>query len=334
MFNYKGYTEVECEKLCDSSNVLPRETSVKYWTSEWYSYGKWYRDYACISEKIPLFVYSEHGVAFDVVHKHELENDAEAMFVFSDAKLERYKKLSSKPCYKVMNPFVWYRRQNVKQVVNPSGTLVFPSHSTCNDQCIFDIDEYVYQLKMLPEDMHPVCVCLHMSDVSKGLHLDFMKRGLPVYTAGDASDLRFAERFYDLLRHFRYTMSNMIGSYTYYSIEMGIPFSLYGSKACFINISDPNFLSGPMEYETAGYKLAASLFNGINMSVTEQQREHVLACLGCSDSLSRLEMHRVLMRAYIRRKSFIYKVQREILRIVDNCVTHVCRKKKFSVEKS
>ena len=39
-------------------------------------------------------------------------------------------------------------------------------------------------------------------------------------------------------------MSNTMGSYAYYSCEMGVPFSLYGNRPKNINISNPYYPKG------------------------------------------------------------------------------------------
>jgi hypothetical protein len=90
-----------------------------------------------------------------------------------------------------------------------------------------------------------------MHDIKLGQHKVFMSHGLPCVTAGHNSDSRFIERFYNIMRNFRYTSSNLIGTYTSLSLEMNIPFFIYGPREKYINKSDPNIPLG--EYD--GYAL-------------------------------------------------------------------------------
>ena len=67
-------------------------------------------------------------------------------------------------------------------------------------------------------------------DVLQGHHAIFEQAGFEVVTNGYIGDFDFVEIFYDTIRRFRYTTSNHTGSYAYYSLEMGIPFFLYGKN--------------------------------------------------------------------------------------------------------
>lgn len=73
----------------------------------------------------------------------------------------------------------------------------------------------------LPAHLQPVTICLHAHDLGKGRDAPFTKAGFPVVTAGDPTDDAFPDRRYDLLRRHRFSASNSVGSYTFYSIEMG-----------------------------------------------------------------------------------------------------------------
>ncbi len=312
MFDYKGFSEEHLCLISSDEKVEKLKTKNKYWTSEVYSQGCNYRNYANYPDFLPLYVYSEHGIEFNVVGKHEIRNSAAAMFVFSDKKLENYKKVSRKPCYKVMCPMIWYRRNNVNIENNACGTLVFPSHSTPHEVCSYDVGEYVKQLRALPETMQPVCVCLHTHDIVKGQHKLFMELGVPVYSAGNPGDIKFSERFYSILKHFKYSTSNLVGSYAFYSVEMGIPFSLYGEKSRYFNVSDPNFVKGELSLESVEYTVASKLFDGINLTISDEQKVFVERQLGCDSYLSREDMHNVLFKAYFKRG--FYRIH-EIIRL-------------------
>jgi hypothetical protein len=277
-----------------SFKVIP----APYWTANVYSFGKYLREYGYYPSWLPLCVYTDHGV--NIQHKpfeNELDSDAPTQLYHSlKSKLE-WKKYSSKPCFVMYSPFVFYRiKNNVVPVVNAKGTIAFPAHSTPNIDDISDIHEYIKHLNQLPEEYHPISVCLHMHDINKGRHHVFIKHNIPVYTAGNCFDERFAERFYDIIKKFKYATSNIAGSYLYYCIEMGIPFFIYGNKQVYINYSDTNVSKGlydPLE-ESHEYRQVHDMFSELSTIITPLQKEYVDISLGLRDGLSRGQMAWVL----------------------------------------
>ncbi len=303
-FDYKGYDEKKLLSLCDRKNANTGDAKWRYGVSEQYSQGRIYREYAGYPSWLSLYAYSDHGIGNPEVEKHELENNAPVMFVFCDEKLANYKNQSSKPCYKVAQPLIWWRKQhNITQAKDAKGTIAFPSHSTPDSNCLFDVDKYVDELKQLPEDMQPVCVCLFMSDVDNGLYKKFIERGIPVYTAGNVWDIRFVERYYNILRHFKYATSNFFGSYIFYSVEIGIPFSILGEKVSFYNVSNKNLPLGVEDISKC--EAASDIFRGIHREITEGQMAFVNRYINDEDCLSRKEMRRLLYKACFKRGRII-----------------------------
>ncbi len=142
-----------------------------------------------------------------------------------------------------------------------------------------------------------------MCDVHKGLHLEFMKRGVPVYTAGHTSDVFFADRLYSYMRQFKYIVSNDIGSYTYYSVEMGIPFSFFGDAEK-INLRDPNLPIGHFDLSSRpGYKEEVDVFSGIHTRITPRQKELVEHVMGIGKGLSGDELRQILLDAHQKRNT-------------------------------
>lgn len=315
MFNYLGYDEEELLRLCDEVHTNKGKAPWIYWTSEVYSFGLHLRNYGFYPSFLPLYIYSDHGIGNPTITQHETQNDAEWMFVTFDEKAKNYRQESQKPCSTIIAPFIWYRRHNkVNQTQETKGTLAFPAHSTPEVEAEFDIKEYINQLKNLPKDMQPVCVCLHMHDINKGQYKIFIENDIPVYTVGNAFDVRFAERYYDILKNFKYTTSNLIGSYTYYSVEMGIPFSLYGAKNRYFNISDKNLPEGEYNYENKEYIASAELFKGINKTISTEQKQYVENILGINSTISRFEFAKILYLSYFKRGNIFKDLTNKIFR--------------------
>lgn len=310
-FDYKGQSEEELLKLCDEKYANKGNAKWLYWPSEVYSFGKYYREQAFYPSFLPLHVYSDHGVdGAQEVFKHELENDAKAMLVFSEEKQKAYMEKSKKPCYITIPPLVWYRKHyKIEKDKNAKGTIAFPSHSTPEIDSSFDVKKYIEELKSLPEDMQPVCVCLHMHDINKGQHKIFLENNIPVYTAGNAFDKRYGKRFYDILKRFKYSCSNLVGSYTFYSVEMRIPFSLFGDKCKYYNKTDKNLPLGEYKFcETDIYKRQEYLFGGINKEISTEQKEFVDHFVNSPLAISRLKLAKILWGSYFTNWNIVRKI--------------------------
>ncbi len=324
MFDYAGLPARQISRLCDRFFANKPLCKTYYWTAEVYSLGRYYREYANIPEWIPLFVYSQHGATYwGEIFGNDIENDAEALLVFTTDTLEKYKRVLTKPCYQITMPYVLHRRlHNIVPSPGAKGTLVFPCHSTFDDVVVFNIDEYVAQLRTLPPAFHPLCICVYAADVKKGLHLEFIKRGFPVYTAGCTEDVFFGDRLYSLMRQFKYTTSNDLGSYAYYSTEMGIPFSLFGNTVEYINMTNPYLPQGRLDMlSNARYKEEVDMFSGIHTRITPRQKECAEYVLGIGKGLSGEELRQILLDAYRKRRG---NAVRDALKVCKRRVRRSC----------
>lgn len=302
-FTYRGYPVKKLIELCSFDNVYRGKAPVIFILPEQYSQGRIFREYARFPEELPLNIYGSHGVGIDdKVYPHEINNNAYAFFAFNDMKYKRYKENAAKPCYKVPAPMIWYRREHgIEQVKNPKGTLFFAMHSTPDIEALYSIEEICARLKSLPDEMQPVSVCLFMTDIHKNVFLKYLEQGIPVYTAGSVWDIRFVDRYYSVLRQFKYTASNYIGSYMYYSIEMGIPFSFLRQENVLYNNKDINMPKGIMPKSSQTQKIE-NLFLGINTTITSQQRNFVDYVVSMKNYISREEMYKVLQEALVASK--------------------------------
>ncbi len=341
MFDYTGFSERKLARLCSRSFACKPLCKIPYWSSEIHSIGRYLKEYAGIPEWISLFVYSQHGANYDLQRdEHEIDNDAEAMLVFNTDMLELYTRESSKPCYQITMPYVLHRRlHNIVQSPGARGTLVFPVHSTVQIDVEFDMDAYAEQLRALPPEFHPLCISVHMADVRKGLHLEFIKRGFPVYTSGNIEDVFFADRMYSLMRQFKYTASNAVGSHTYYSVEMGIPFSLFGGNfECThvrtFHVGNTTVLpQGRIDwFDRPSYRKEFDVFSGIRTLIPREQKEWVDHVLGIGTGLSSAELRQLLLDAYRKRRGNAArnalriakrKLKRSLVRLAAKCADRI-----------
>ena len=274
-----------------------------FWVNNIYGIGVWLKKFTFYPTWLPLCNYIEHGIILsDDVPKHEKETIAPLMFRHSPIKVETHKKISNKSIHCIISPFAFYRTSNkIQKKYKAKGTLYFPCHSTELVDDLTNWDSFIDDLNKIPEKYKPIDICLHHTDVVKGLDKIFISKGYKVFSAGNSTSQKFIEDFYDILKNYTFTMSNFIGSYTFYSVEMNIPFSLYGEEPKFFNKGDENIEMG----EYTSYKkdsrrlIAQDLFQGFHSNINEKQKEFVDFQLGKTESISRIKASLLLYRALI-----------------------------------
>lgn len=282
----------ELEEICSEKNVIKKFKN-RFPQTSWYSIGKNLREYAYFYPKNrALEVLVDHGInGCEEIYQYEIDADVPVFLTCNKKRELKYRKLTNKLSRTIIMPNIYYRRKNkIVQSEDAIGTIVFPFHTTPNSENLFDIEKYIQQLKELPEKFQPIVICLHANDVNKSEHLKYMNNGLKVVSAGHYEDDRFTERFYNILKNFKYSTSNCIGSHTYYSVEMGIPFFIYGERETYINKSDSNVPIGQIDYlkEDVFFK-AYKLFSQENIEITEEKMDLTLENCGAKHPISRLE---------------------------------------------
>lgn len=302
--NGVGMSEKQLLEFCADDNIQTIGGRYFDWTPEVYGSGKHLREYGYYPRQWKLYVHTSHGgpAQADKPSKGDLEFKAPIALYYNPRFVDEFKKISKKECYVVMAPMVFYRQNNkIEQLPEAKGTLAFVGHSTPLIDDISDIDDYINDLDKLPEEFHPISVMLHPTDVNKGLHKYFIKRGVPVYTSGNNRDYRFAERFYDTLRKFKFSTSNLPMSCLFYSVEMGIPHFLYGTPPHYINKGDQNIPLG--RYDAANIfeqqRKLTNMFMGIQTHITPEQKEIVENELGINHTISRVKCAYVLYKALL-----------------------------------
>ncbi len=322
-----GKIATHLEALCNK-NKAKYFRGAPYWTSEIYGFGKYIREYGYYPSLLPLCIYSDHGVGnFHEPQPHEINSDSPIQFYHSPQQVMKWKKYSKKPCFVLHSPFVYYRKsRNISKNRNAKGTIAFPSHSTPAIDIDVDIKSYVEQLNKLPKIFQPITVCLHMHDINKGVHKEYLNQGINVVTAGNTSDYGFTDNFYNILRKYNYSTSNSVGSYAFYSIEMGIPFFIYGPRAKCFNKSDKNLPLGKcnsfkISDRSCHYYKMLSIFPP---TITPEIRTKVETDLGLIDGVGRAKMALLLYYSLIK---FIFSLAsvRWVIRLVK-----LMKKTKFS----
>lgn len=268
---------------------------------DWYSiYGLHaiIREYAGCPSTLPIFCRFQHG--WDPIPKpdpYDAQTDKPLMLVWNKTRLKIWNEGSSIPAAIVGAPFVHYRKlRKIEKDLDAKGTVAFPAHSQPTIDAVFDINAYCEQLKSLPIEFHPITICLHLHDLERKKDVIYKKHGFNVVSAGPIWVLgfEFVEKFYEILRSHRYATSNQVGSYSFYAVEMGIPFFIFGESAYLENSGEPLM---PAKFSYTDYPtgvFATNLFQGPTQVISEEQKKFVEDELGVHDCLSGVELRELL----------------------------------------
>ncbi len=219
------------------------------------------------------------------------------VLVMSKRRLQAWNKISDIPGAVIGSPFVHYRKsRKIEKDAAAAGTIAFPAHSTQLTETVFDIDAYCKQLLSLPEEYHPITICIHFYDIARKRDEIYKKYGFNIVTAGPpiVPGFEFVEKFYEILKKHKYATSNLMGTYSFYAVEMGIPFFIYGEPVVLEKQEEksPPTISRYTDYPMGA--LATRIFQGPTQVISEEQKNFVDEELGVHDCLSGSELRELL----------------------------------------
>lgn len=308
---HEGYDDEQLMRL----STLQRRTEAGLapwasWEVENSSFGKTLREWIAYPSWLPLCASSDHGVHWESrCWPNELESPYRLFLTWNEKKSRLMRERHGREALHVPHPWMAYREKHYP-ATDPDrvGTLVFFTHSNATGGPVFEsLDEYMYSLRDLPARFQPVVICLSFHDVRKGLHLKLKPYGFPIITAGTTNSQNFVDRFYGMISAFRYACSPDIGSHSYYAVEAGLPFFLYGPAPMLVSRGSKALTDGAMDPKEYGddedierYLALHRLFSEPVDEVGPEQRLIVQGYLGKGAATTAEELGRH-MRASLRR---------------------------------
>lgn len=316
-----GYSDEKLELLSNAESRFERGIAPwATWESENSSFGKTFRKWANYPAVLPLYICSDHGVNWGSrCWPNETENRFATYFTWNKKKNDLMRKNHGKNSYHVPHPWVFYRKKYFPVLPkHRSGTLVFYAHSNSMTTPVYDdLDKYINDLKTLPEKYQPIVICIMADDIKKGLHKELRKYQLPLVTAGNLSSKNFVDRFYSLIYQFRYSSSANIGSHTYYIVEAGVPFFIYGPYPEY-HIRGSKFVKdGKQDLRDYGddedflnYSRLKELLSSQKDEITPEQYSLVSKHLGMDSEVTRFKGALILWQAFFRSGEVIANCRR------------------------
>lgn len=303
----KGFPDEKLEQLSRHTLSERGLTPWAAWESESTSFGKTFRKWTRYPSILPLCFSSDHGVHWESkCWPNEINSPYKTFFTWNKKKSVAMKLGHGKSSYYVPHPWVFYRK---KYWGNPAptrkGTLVFYAHSNgaCNP-LYNNLDDYIEALIKLPEKYQPISICMSFHDIEKGTHKKLRKYGIPIVTAGSTSARDFVDRFYSLIYQSRYATSPNIGSHTFYILEAGIPFFIFGDHPEYHMHGSEAVPDGLMNLRNYGddddimrlEHLRVLLSQQVD-TVTEEQQLLVSEYLGLDSDMTRSKAAKILWEA-------------------------------------
>lgn len=289
-----------------------------------YGMGNALKRYLKLPQFFPLYIELDHGVGLvETPNNCQLQTKYPILVTREGQKKELLK--HKKKAYVTGSTFVHYRKSN-KIELSPEavGTVCFPVHSTHLIDVVFDWEKYCEELLNLPQQFHPITICIYWSDLLKNRHKPFLDKKINVVTAGHMADPSFTHNFYHILRKHKYGTSNQISSCTFYCVEMGIPFFLYGDEPLFNNFGGdhnrPNGsfnLSPKIEYNPFKFSSLDDIELNVSMQKLSDEK------LGIKDKVNKKELVLVIVVSAI---SEIPSVIKTILINTKICIVKVRNK--------
>jgi len=223
----------DIEQLCKQKFSISKEI---YHPNNNYGFAYLLKEYANYPQNEPLYATFPHGVYMRdrVIGKGELEQNLPAHLNFPPFTTPLWKKTAKN---RKVIPFacpIHYALRLFRSEVPKNerkGTLFLPKHSTRAVNVAFNKESIIEELKNLPEEFHPVTVCIHWQDVEKGLHKYFQSKGFKVVSAGHLNDDNYMFRWLHLVSQFKLVAHSGAGSAMFYSVAAGIPFYLTTEEA-------------------------------------------------------------------------------------------------------
>jgi len=242
-----------------------------------YGFENIYLDYAGLNRFTPFIPNYDHGWSFEEIpsKRSTIDHLSNVHFAWNKRVSNNLKKKTNKKIFVTGAPFLIWKKKNLIKKETTRKSLFFPSHSTSKISQDIGPSNIHQIIEKLDSFLKPVDICLHWTDYIKD-KAKYESYGYNVFTAGKIFSDRFLPNFFNILKNYEFSLSNKLGTYILYSIEMGIPFSLVGKEPNYFNHS--NDKNKPQYYKISDYEFGRKvikIFSGINTKINTDQRNIV-----------------------------------------------------------
>ena len=247
----------------------------------------------------PFLPCYDHGLSFeDIPSRNSTLNHLSNTYLrWGERIFNNIKSKTSKKPILTGAPFIFYKKENEIKKNTARKTLFFTSHSTDKISQNIGPKDIDIMISKLDHSFRPVDICLHWTDIADKEVYEQM--GYNVYSAGKIFDDNFVKNFYEIITNYEFTMSNKLGTYILYSLDLDIPFSLVGQEPLYYNHS--NDKNKPKQYKVTDYEYGrkiTKLFYGNNLSINEDQKNFMKLETGLNNLIHKKDLKKIITNEF------------------------------------
>ena len=250
----------------------------------------------------PFIPYYDHGWALNDIQARAstLENPSNTHLAWNSRVKKNIEAVSNKKVYVKSSPFKLFKEMNCIKKNTQKKSLYFVSHAT--DKVHTNITPTIIHsfLQTLPNHFKPIDICLHWFDY-KNYFRAYKDFGYDVKSAGPIFNNNFIERFYKIISTYEFCLSNILGSYVLYCIDLGIPFSRVGPVPEYSNVG--NDKNVPKKYNVHNFNFAKKIlneFDGLHYSICSSQKDIIDNELDYQNRLSKENLRSIILRELMK----------------------------------
>ncbi|QUY40608.1 hypothetical protein [Acaryochloris marina] len=282
----------------------------------YYGIGKILKEYAGFPSYLPCPMSLQHGWTITATD-HDARYDAPENWYWSKSLEETYKrKYRALKTRSIGAPFLYLLKLlDYSEADNKQGSIVFPSHSSKLIEMKCDFDLYAEMLQNLPDNYHPITVCMYHLDQQKGLDNTFRGHGFKVVTNGnDLYDKAFLKRFVANVHGKRYAFSNQMTSALLFASAMGLKSFFWGPRFSTDSL-DQNYQDIDYTDFHRSWESRFGNFFSFPECDLKVQREIIEQELGNELVLSKSELGKLMLRLALSKKYLLRFLPARVLSI-------------------
>jgi len=222
-------TKEELEKLASEQK---EQTAEIFKPNDFYGHAAIIKQYCGLEQTYQLPGIIPHGPnPSEKVWNREINHPIPFFLLYSKQQQENYARHSNKRSFIIGSP-IYYAQHIIREELSrirekACGTIVFPSHSTHHITTEYNQAIFIEFLESLPQNNHPITICLYWRDIQLRRHIDYMNAGFNCTTAGHMYDKQFIFRLLRLMASHKYAITNTYGSSSIYCASLSIPVYLF-----------------------------------------------------------------------------------------------------------